>query len=366
MFQFLTGAITSESNIPAQTNLTFRLVGAHPATVSSGAIWSASGSDKQGEDPFIEYGTNIIRIGNVADRHEDQDIWTFPVTASAWDDIMIAFTANSNATPLVSKNGATVTVTKIQSNTGLTTMATAPWSFGAGTTNLGYLGGIGAWSSKLTQAQMNEITSKKQMHAPWFSLNKPTLLYLGTDDFPVGETAALATNLDPTADVQNTWNFGTYSNLITSDNIYLKANKSDDNETYICDLDTVTPPSGYSFYYLKTSLEGNIDDTAQPTSKLTLGSGGGDLSSWVVPFASSDTTRELEEYGAYTQAQIDGLRLNLSVGTMSKDDAVHIDRAYVKAGYRRSAIKDWLGSYDFRAAPSAVLSVGLSGAGWGY
>jgi len=366
MYQFISGSITTETNITAQTNVTLRFLLKHPATVATGQIWICESNDNQGEDAIIEYGTNIIRISNCSDRHEDNDIWTFPVTANAWDDIVIAYTLNSNATPIVSKNGATITPTKIQSNTGLDSAATAPWVIGAGTTNLGLIGGFGAWSSKLTQAQANAITSKRQMHAPWFSLNVPTLLYLPMDDFPVDDFTAIGTNLVPNVDVQNTWSAGTYLNLISSDNSYLVANKSDDNETYICDLTTVTPSSGYSFYSLTTVLEGNIDDTAKPTIKLTLGSGGGDLSSWVANFGSSDTVVSNAEYGSYAQAQIDGLRLNMTVPTMSKDDEISFDQAYIIAGQRRSATVDWKGNYPFRSLPSTVKSVGLSGSGWGY
>lgn len=364
MYQFVSGALQSESTYTALTNLNLHLLLKHPATVSTGNIFRIPCVSSDDEDFIVRYGTNKIEIQTTADRHEDPAIFSIPVTANAWDSISISLNPNTLNLPVAYKNGVAQTVTTIDSGTVAGVMATDYWYIGEGTTNLGLIGAVAIWNAQFGTGGAHQLlTQAKKYYMPLFVRNATLVEFVPMDDFPVGEYTAVGADIKPNADVQNTWSAGTYTNLLTSDDSRLIANKSDDNETYICDLETTTPSSGFSVYSLTTYLEGNTDDTAQPTSKLTLGSGGGDLSSWSLGFSSSDSVKTKTDYGAYTQAQIDGLRLNLTVPTMGKDDEIAFDVAKVTVGSRRHASLTKSGN-NWRSSPSSVLSVGLNAPGW--
>lgn len=362
MYQFLLGSISSETTYTALTNLTIRLVLKHPATVSTGNIFRIPCVSSDDADFIISYGTNVLLIQTTADRHEDPAIFSIPVTANALDDIAIAMNPNTLNTPVVYKNGSAATVTTVDSGTVAGQMATDIWYIGEGTTNIGYVGGVGVWNSQMGTTAMQLMTQARRYYSPLWIKPSNFVEFIRMDDFPVGEFTAYGDDLLPDADVANTFYSGNYTNLQAEDASYLRANKSDDNETYTCSFETATIPSGYSVFGFTTTLKGYTDDTAQCTHKLTLG-GGSVLTTHTSTFTGSNGYNIVTDYTTATQSDVDGLKGSLITPSMGKDDDLYWDLYKVKVCRRTHATLTASGTL-WRSLPTCVQSVGLSAPGW--
>lgn len=360
------GQIYSDS-VTALTTGTIRFIIKTPAS-GYYTLWQATGTDPN----KITFETNVIAYYTGSDQSNSYK-YTIPVSVSTWYDFAMNMTFNVEGTvPVMYLNGVKQTVTTETSGGHWENMQNGEWIVGDYASNSPYIGGFAWWNAKLSDENMEKLTRARRHDMPLY-MTTNLVNYVPLDDFPVNEYLSYSQTIVPDADVQNTFSAGNYASLAADDTNYLVIDKFDDIETGIFSYGTFTIPNGFSCFGSKLSLTGmkeeyNVANTPPPpTVSLTKG-GGTNTSDWSVPLTLSMATYTNTENSTWTQTDVDGVKINITSGTMPNKSQSKIDIDYTPLTiyYRRHAITTRYGSIGFYTISNdsnIPLSVGYSGSG---
>lgn len=207
--------------------------------------------------------------------------------------------------------------------------------------------------TKLTKAQMIQLTSSKVMRMP---LQYSTCThYWAMDEIPNGVAYAVAGNqINPNGDVLTPWNTETphWSKINAQDGVSIYAEPNDDYETEQFDCTTDTIPANRKVgAFLMDMYAKRAKRDSGPILSVWLGCNGTTAAQFAGLGTSFGWVPTMYFYVFGTQAHLDALQLYLATRSLNSDDEISVDQVKMTPYYIWNRILDY---------KSGVYLVGIS------
>lgn len=363
--------LVSYNTIPALTNATIYIQFVVNDTTGPYVIW------KLGNSAFIDYelriASGVLQFQTMYNMlNGDRGSWTCSVSPGVYYvcGLKYNYAGSDTADPVIYLNGVKQNITETITPRNTNAHNEEFMSVGG---SLLALGNLAQWEQEKLGGRLSEFSIHTTQHADavmerntisqvkrFIYLNNQAdcIMYCPMDDIGDVEYTTTVTDLVPNGDVSGTWatkTQATYSASIDEDGTtdYIEAAGSDDGQSLVFDMTTLTIPAGYFVAAIKIGIKG-YSEGAEPDIDIRMYKGSTWLDYWTIAsnFAGSSVnlkTFEVTNWSAgnntWSQADLNGLRLEIKAdATMAKSDRIRIYYAYAKVYLANKYIKDWSGN----------------------
>ena len=282
----------------------------------------------------IYLASNKLYFRKKETRHEDEGLWSWPVSANTNYQFALLYDHNSNESydPVVYANGSLLTMTEETAPTGLTADIADILFVGGSATYTdplqGYMGDVWLYNGSMTAAQLIRATSNRIYgYAMQFGSNLQYSFFM--NEYPDNTAIASSNTILPNGDVSMPWTSATYTNINATDDTKAHADDTDDNQEIQFDLGTFTIPSGETVIGFKETFEISGSSITM-TLKYKRGGDGAFTSIGSATSPAIDTFYSFRSFQALTQTQIDGMQGAVLVGTIASSDDAYCDYVDIK------------------------------------